>query len=298
MPKKEEQIKFCTVNDTFTILQPTDTSFIGVCSNAPLNNTAYNANDMMFEKNAKSLKIEINSAILRKNQYKRKVSYNDFKKDKDTKILQQINHDLTGETIKAYNISLAGEEIQVINGHLLIYGEGAISIYRVNEHLQLKKVKVMRTHLLLFLIKSKAIGHECRLIFYNILLTLTEQKVKKIETMLEEILLYLDIDILVNMEYINEHLVCEYRSGVKQVFNNNLLKMEGVSVRGVSTLKNDELRYEGVVVKICNDKIEVNHLYKSFVEVLSVPGIRQHVACDNLLFLLTEKTIRVLKFIK
>ncbi|EJW02198.1 hypothetical protein EDEG_03352 [Edhazardia aedis USNM 41457] len=261
----------------------------------------------MTAHNKKSLKYEIEALLLSK-EPTRKIQYEDLiYTRKNIKIFKKNSHNLTSETIKAYEINLSGKEIAVSQGQLLIIDHNnTITIYNYDDNLKLKKIRKMRIHLLLFLTKTNSLSTNCKMVFYNILLTLVKQQVQRIDTFLEDIMMYLEVDKLSNMFFHKEYLVCKYKNGSVTVYDNKLAKVNNF-IGNIRSEMDDmcfdkdtnvhNIDYERVSLHIKRNTIEINHKEKSFIEVVDVPGMIQCVYIDNLIFMLMEESIKILKFV-
>ncbi|KAK1347393.1 hypothetical protein CWI38_0926p0010 [Hamiltosporidium tvaerminnensis] len=307
-------------NDQSVLVIPQDISF-SIYENIKHFSNIFNR-DMYLEKKSDSLELEINSAILRRNNSSNCVKNIELYQNnlKSIKILEINSYNLSGEDIKAFDIFLEGNEITVIDDFISIYNNNIISIYKWDSNIKLSKIKVFKTHLLLFYIKSNLLSKNSRIIFYTIILTLIKQKIKRIDSFLEGILLYLDIDNITDMEIIDEKIIIKYKNSISYSYDLYLNRIDtpnNYNINSINTsstnntpnintkntnncTKKDilsQINTSNTTIIVKPDIIEINHKEKSFFENIKVPNAQQCVYTSNYMFLLCDKFIRVLKFL-
>lgn len=201
---------------------------------------------------------------------------------------------LSGEMIRVFRVSLTGDEFYVISGYLLLYKKDTIRIYVYDDELNFTGVRRINNHLLIFLVKNKAMNRRCRFLFYNILLHLMKNSEKRYDTKLRDIICYMCVDWLVDVEFCGEGVKCLYRNGESRFYNNRLqiTSPVGSARKGYESVPTDGIHK----VRVSKNSIEITHKDKAFRDFLSIERIKQHVALGNKLFLLTDDSVKILSF--
>ncbi|KAF7684724.1 hypothetical protein TCON_0075 [Astathelohania contejeani] len=262
----------------------------------------YGENSMLLQQNSKSLALEINNAILRQNRNAKSFPHNHINCNiNNMEIFVLDPHDLRGEAISGHEIKLEGEEFMVIKDYLLLKTNDIIRIYKWKENVTLKLIKTIRSHLLLFLIKTGSINKNVRLVFYRIILVLIRNKIKRVDSFLEGILFYLNIDYLENIEICDKRLICYYMDGSIKTYDGCLNEIENFDkcYKSVPKIDNTEqIVYDNISVIINEKSVEIIHNDKSFYEKFRIEDILQCCYTSKYLFLLTKTSIKVLEFNK
>ncbi|CAD24921.2 hypothetical protein [Encephalitozoon cuniculi GB-M1] len=202
-------------------------------------------------------------------------------------------YNLSGEKIKTFSIELKGDEFYVIDGHLLLYRNGMIRIYRYDERFRCTRTRSMDLHLLTFLVKKKAMNQRCRFLFYNILLHLVKNNERKYDAKLREIMCYMCVDWMVDVKFGDRMVLCTYRNGESRVYNSRLqLISDSFSCRrekGIMECGAQKIRVTKSCVEIARDDW-------SFKSLISIGEVVQYIALGDSLFLLTRDSIKILSF--
>lgn len=203
--------------------------------------------------------------------------------------------DLSGERVRIFNIDLAGDEFYVIDGYFLLYRKGKITIYKYDSSFNFSRTRSISNHLLTFLIKKHGIGRRCRFFFYNVLLHLIKNGERRCDFKLRDIMQYMCIDWLRDVKTCGEGVVCFYRNGESRTYDSRLQVVSGSSERG---WRGSERVIENRVqtVRISKNGVEIAPHGRSFKDVLAIRDIRQHMALDDSLFVLTRDSVKVLSF--
>ncbi|KAM0676246.1 hypothetical protein GVAV_000209 [Gurleya vavrai] len=258
---------------------------------------------MLSEENINALKLEIDNILLKKDGNKRKVQYNqmiEYLTD-DQFFFQNVSHDIYGEKHRAFSIKIQGEELYALNNLLLVYNEGLIMVFSYDEEFQMRKIREIRTHLLIFIIQTMKLSYETRCVFYNLILTLVDQKIKKIDKLIEDFLYYIDIDNLKAIIMINNMIVCICKNDNYIAYNNRLVRCNlEIDPKDLNIIeKNKKVRYiecEKMVICIRKNEILIDYREKSFVELINVKNVRKCTCWGDHLFLLMKKKILAIKF--
>ncbi|EPR79416.1 hypothetical protein SLOPH_1224, partial [Spraguea lophii 42_110] len=107
-----------------------------------------------------------------------------------------------------YNISalkIPVTEFFASKNHILIYNNFFYILERKENIYRIKKI--IKTHLILFLLKIKRLSKNSRITIYNIIITLYKQKVKRLYKILEEFILWLHIETVDNIKIENHYLI-------------------------------------------------------------------------------------------
>lgn len=298
MKKTEEHIDFykieTNVKEDSLDLNDTFSETLIVAERNIKINSIHNLKNMSMDKNIKALKVELDKIIEDKN-YKIKDIYEKHLKNKSIIFLKNIKHNLTGKNIKAYDIIIKATEIYVIEEYLLIYDKKILCIYKWNTKLEIKKIREIRTHTLLYHIKTENINRNIKNVFYNIILTLISQKIKRIDVIIENILNYLEIDELCDMKLQGNYLICYYKNGNKKFYDNTLKNIEEYEQKNFRG-KNLGLKYDDLEIKIGENRIEIDYHEKNYLEIIDIPFIRESFYFGEYLFVLTEEHIKILHF--
>lgn len=202
-------------------------------------------------------------------------------------------YDLSGEKVRVFSIELVGNEFYAIEGYLLLHRGDSIKVYKYDEKFRCTRIKSMDFHLLIFLVKKKAISRRCRLLFYNILLHLVKNNEKKYDMKLKEIMCYMCADWMVDARMGDCMVSCVYRNGESRVYNS---KLQLVDENFLWKKEKSTIECKSQKIKVMKNCVEVSRNDWSFKSVFPVGEIRQYVALENSLFLLTEDSIKVLSF--
>ncbi|KAG5858880.1 hypothetical protein KMI_10g15790 [Encephalitozoon hellem] len=202
-------------------------------------------------------------------------------------------YDLSGEKVKVFSVELTGDEFYVIDGYLLLYRGSTLGIYRYDKRFKCTKVRSISLHLLIFLLKKKAISRRCRLLFYNILLHLVKSSEKKYDMKLREIMCHMCVDWMVDVKLGDGMALCTYRNGESRIYNDRLQIVNDnfLQRKDGSTIECGDQR-----VRMMKGRVEVARNGCKFKSVFAVGEIRQYIALGSNLFLLTEDSIKILSF--
>lgn len=196
---------------------------------------------------------------------------------------------LSGERVCTFSINLSGDEVYAIDGYILLHRGGVIKIYRHDAEFNCKRVRTIESHLLLFMVRRRAVNQRCRFLFYNILLHLVKNGERKYDAKLTEIMRRMCIDWLVDVRICGNGFLCSYQNGDTRLYNGRLEICSDAGCAG-------EAADESKTVRIMRNKIEIVHSDRSFKDLLVIRGIRQSIALQNRLLLLTKDSIKVLVF--
>jgi hypothetical protein len=200
-------------------------------------------------------------------------------------------NNLSGDNIRACTINLTGDELYVAEGFFLIYKKGMLRIYKYDASFHCERYKVISTNLLLFFVRRNALRKSVRFFFYNVLLNLTRSGTRRCEQRMESIMLDMKIDLLDDVRCGEHEVVCIYRNGDRRVFN-FMLDEYKCSAREPETTR-DRLPQN---IEVHRNSVTVSHFRSAFKSVFRVPDIKQYLAFNEHLFLLTGSNIQVLSF--
>ncbi|KAM0688695.1 hypothetical protein COBT_000049 [Conglomerata obtusa] len=250
---------------------------------------------MLSADNITSLKLEITNILLERNKNNRKVQYEQILQHlEEKKVIFKTKHfNFTNEKTRSMSISITGDEIYALGSHLLVYKDGVISIYNYDNNLKMRKIRELKTHLLIFYIKTETICNESKNVMYNIILNLVEQRIKRMDQLLEDIVFYLNINKLSKMQIKNGYLICNYKDDSQIVYNDRLMKIDSEYIniedeRGNKKEFIEKFECNKTKLYVKSNGIEVNFKNKSFYEFYNIAGIRKCTYNSNVLFLLTE----------
>ncbi|AFN82375.1 hypothetical protein EROM_010300 [Encephalitozoon romaleae SJ-2008] len=202
-------------------------------------------------------------------------------------------YDLSGEKVRVFSIELTGVEFYVIDGYILLYQGNMVGIYRYDKRFKCTKIRSINLHLLLFLLRKKAMSRRCRFLFYNILLHLVKNNEKKYDMKLREIMCYLCADWMTDVKLGDGVVSCTYRNGESRVYNGRLqlIKSSPSWRKDKSTMECGDQK-----VRVMKNCVEVTRNDWQLKSMFPVGEIRQYIALRSNLFLLTEDSIKVLSF--
>lgn len=207
----------------------------------------------------------------------------------------QNTSDLSGERIETFNIDLTGDDLYVLDGYLLLYVRETIRIYRYDSMFNCTRLRTISSHLLIFLIKKRAVNRRCRLFFYDVLLHLIKNNERNYDSKLRDIMHYMCIDWLDDVRLCSEGALCIYRNGESRLYDHGLRVLAEdkhlVFGRNENVVKN-----QVQTIRISKKGVEIIHIDRSFRDLLTIEGIKQHIILRNALFLLTGNSIKVLRF--
>ncbi|KAF9764426.1 hypothetical protein NGRA_0570 [Nosema granulosis] len=261
---------------------------------------------------------KISEAVNRR--YEKELVMRDF--IKVDKIYWHPTHsDFTGDNIKVYEIKTKCYDFFSVKNLLLILVDEGIKIYRISEKMHLKNIKSIKEHLLIFLVRKEALRQNVKNFFYKILLYLVWDETIRVESHLEGIMLYLNVDEIENIKEYKSCVEIEYKNGEKKLFDNKLKIREGVSKeeieKGVSKeeiekgVSKDEIEkgilrrrlVPNTLVKLMNKNI---YIFRESIRIEFTSGISKKeietkkitkaVESERYLFLKNEESIKAIIF--
>lgn len=227
--------------------------------------------------------------------FSNKTIFNVFFQDKEITIFNPVAIKLPGTKYKSYETNIVASEIAVTDGMLISLQNNTLRVYKWDSELEFRKIREIRTHLLLFLIRTNSLKKKTRLVLYNIVMTLIEKKIERIDLFLDSILTIMNIDDVDEMYFDSASLVCEYKNGERRIFDSGMKEVAiEVGQRGddrIEIMKN-------VVVRERENWIEIDYESKNYVDVIETGEIKQCVYVNEFLFVLGKESIKILKFHK
>ncbi|KAM0676702.1 hypothetical protein BDAP_001039 [Binucleata daphniae] len=259
---------------------------------------------MLSKENLNALKLEIKNLLIKKSQCYKKVNYEEILRsaNSDCIFFTQFKHEPLGEDIRAYEIKLKADTIYVQNSYMIINIDGVMKIYKYNDKYKFTKVREIKSHLLLFFLNTKKYDLKTHHTFYNMLITFIEQKISRIEKLLEDVLFYLDINNLVKCKIENDTLICSYNDARCITYDYKLSKIdekysyeaEDISIDKSNFVFKVDNSHEIITVK--QDYVSIDYKNKSFVSVIEFKNIRQASFSGKDLFMICNEKINVLAF--
>lgn len=252
---------------------------------------------MVITKNVKSLKNEIEKLIDSRYFYIRQLGESCFKnngyylfKAADTRIYDR--------KLRAFDVNIKASEIYVQDSYLITYDDEVLTILTFDNRFKFKKIREIRTHYLLFCIKTQSISKEARFIMYNMLLSLTVQKVKMIDKFLEDIMIFLNVENVSSMYIKDGLLYCTYHNLNTKVYDATLSTETDYDLTNIDEPPKigNKLAFEDLTINVLENKLEIDYVKKSYIEVIEIPDIKQVYCNDNNLFVLTDSNVKILAF--
>ncbi|KAG0440077.1 hypothetical protein DMUE_2003 [Dictyocoela muelleri] len=188
-----------------------------------------------------------------------------------------------GLKIKAYELDIIGTDISAINNYFLVYND-KINIYKWTD--KIKLVKKIDSHLIVFLLKSGRID-KIKNVLFNILLTVYSQDIERFESVLENVILFLEIVNVSDMKIENDFLVVD-RVGERVVYNQKLQFIDFL------VNFNDTKCDSNLYLSFCSLKIVQPD--KSFDEEIYLGEYRQIFFIENYALVLMKDKMMILSF--
>lgn len=250
---------------------------------------------MVITRDVKALKQEIEKLIESRYFYIKLLSEDFFNKFDHLLFKEQKIH-INDNQLKAYDVNLKGEEIYVLDSHLLMYDGAIITILKFNSNFQFKKIRDLKSHLLLFYIRTNSINKKTRFVIYNMVLSLVSQKIRMLDDFLEKILVFLNVEHIEDIFIKEDLLYCVYDNLNVKVYNTKLLEVGSELLEDEAPKEENKYIFEDLIITILEDKLEIDFVKKNFVDIIEIPGIKQVFGVDNNLFILTKLNIKILTF--
>lgn len=224
--------------------------------------------------------------------FQHKTIHNQYLHNKKIYIFNPPHIKLKGKCYRSFETSIIADEIAVIDNMLISFHKNILRIYKYNSKLIFSKIKEIRTHTLLFLIRTKMLKYNSRQVLYNIVMVLVYQKIERIDIFLDNILEILNVDEIDEMYFVGKYLVCDYRNGEKKCFDDI---MNVIDIK----LEKQERRIEiekDVVVKERDSWVEIDYECKNYVDIIDTGTVKQCVYIGDYMFILGIESIKILKF--
>ncbi|KAI5180523.1 hypothetical protein NEOKW01_0827 [Nematocida sp. AWRm80] len=222
------------------------------------------------------------------------------------------------ERSNAFKINLKENILffNIVDTLLLVATEsGTIKIYQIKHHCKLDKLWEMSNTLFMYLFKTGSISSSVADTLSQVLLLLFSKRIKNIEKVFEEFILFCRITTVKKAFFFNGYLCMISSFGEMQIFDESLreiplgknLKQIIHSILKEPTYKKERYNYflqnkeitmplTVITIKLSKDKIKLIYSKKSIYEEIYFSQIEQLVYTDNTLFLKEMNIIHVITF--
>lgn len=207
---------------------------------------------------------------------------------------EETTHDLRSEKVEAFNLGFSADAVAIVDGLMAVYTYDSIVIYKWDDSMRFKKIRTIKQSLLQFLVRTGNLNEGSALVLMQMLLFLIKNGVERCDLFVERAMLLLGIEDVLEMWIVDGELHCKYKSLVTRVYDRKLRLLRTCLVPGLEP-RPWMIDYGSVKITTEKDSVVIDR-GRSFVEKIRLGQIRQTIPVKAFLFLLTDESLKVLRF--
>lgn len=203
--------------------------------------------------------------------------------------------DFTGDNIKVYDLLVRCFDFYCVENLLLLVVEEGMKIYRFDGTLKL--IKSLKHHLLIFLIRKEGLREAVKNFFYKILLYLVRDETIRIESHLEGIMLYLEVDEILDIRECQGHVEIVYRNGEVKYYDGRLQGIPPRDEKSKRKMKpNTLVKIQNKSIFIFRDLVRIEFSSGISKKEINTKKIEKVVESERIIFIKTEDSIKAIEF--